>query len=237
MIRIGVTLHPNDSPDREELDRLAAQIVKGVQLAGGEAILIPPDLDERALQRCFSEIDGLLLSGGGDVDPRLYGEEPIAAVSGVDVNRDRTEMTLTRWVLAAGKPLFGICRGLQLLNVACGGSLYQDVSQHEQAFKHAYYPDFPHDHLAHEVTVANDSRLASILGIVRAEVNSLHHQACRVVAPGVRAVAWAPDGIVEALEVEGHPFAVAVQWHPEALLQRAESRALFAALVEASARR
>lgn len=237
MIRIGVTLHPIDSPDREELDRLAAQIVEGVQLAGGEAILIPPDLDERALHRCFSEIDGLLLSGGGDVDPRLYGEEPIAAVSGVDANRDRAEATLTRWALDAGKPLFGICRGLQLLNVVCGGSLYQDVSQHEQAFKHAYYPDFPHDHLAHEVAVANDSRLASILGVVRAEVNSLHHQACRVVAPGVKAVAWAPDGIVEALEVEGHPFAVAVQWHPEALLRRAESRVLFAALVEASARR
>lgn len=237
MVRIGITLHPTDSPDREELDRLAAQIVEGVQLEGGEAMLIPPNLDEAALRRCFSEIDGLLLSGGGDVDPRLYGEEPIAAVSGVDADRDRTEMTLARWALAAGKPIFGICRGLQLLNVVCGGSLYQDVSQHERALKHAYYPDFPHDYLAHEVTVANDSQLASILGAVRAEVNSLHHQACRAVAPGLRAVAWAPDGIVEALEVEGHPFAMAVQWHPEALLQRAESRALFAALIEASARR
>lgn len=237
MVKIGVTLHPSDSPDREELDRLAAQIVEGVQLAGGEAILIPPDLDEARLRLRFSELDGLLLSGGGDVDPRLYGEAPTAVVSGVNANRDRTEMTLARWALAEGKSLFGICRGLQLLNVACGGSLYQDVSQHEQALKHAYYPDFPHDHLAHPVTVADDSRLVSILGAAHVQVNSLHHQACRVVAPGVRAVAWAPDGIVEALEVEGHPFAVAVQWHPEALLQRAESRALFAALVEASARR
>ena len=236
MSKIGITLHPYTSPDREELDMLAAQIVDGVRAAGGEPVLIPPDLDETALRAHFCTIDGLLLSGGGDVNPTLYGEAAIPAVGGVDDERDRTELTLARWALAEKKPLFGICRGLQLVNVACGGALYQDVSQHNGAMQHAYYPDYPHDFLAHSVSIAPASRLAAILGTETAQVNSLHHQACRIVAPALVVTAHAPDGIIEALEVAEHPFALAVQWHPEALPQMAESKALFGALITASRR-
>ena len=196
--------------------------------------MIAHDLDEATLYAHFRRVDGLILSGGGDVDPACYGEEAIPAVGGVDGERDHTEVTLARWALAERKPLFGICRGLQLLNVACGGALYQDVSQHDGAMQHAYYPNYPHDFLAHTVSIAPGSRLAAILGAETAQVNSLHHQACRIVAPGLAVTAYAPDGIIEAIEVPDHPFALAVQWHPEALPAMAESRALFGALVAAA---
>ncbi len=235
MTKIGITLHPTSSPDRAELDRLAAQIADGVVAAGGEPVLIAPDLDDESLYAHFCAVDGLILSGGGDVDPSLYGETPMPKVSGVDAQRDRTEIMLARWALAERKPLFGICRGLQLLNVACGGALYQDVSEHDGALHHAYYPDFPHDFLAHSIAIAPESRLAALLGETRAQVNSLHHQACRAVAPTLHVTALAPDGIVEAVEIPDHPFALAVQWHPEALPDAAESKALFSALVAASA--
>lgn len=215
---------------------LAAQIAESVRVAGGEPVMIAHDLDEATLSAYFGSIDGLILSGGGDVDPALYGESAISAVGGVDANRDHTELVLARWALVAKKPLLGICRGLQLLNVSCGGVLYQDVSQHDGAMQHAYYPDYPHDFLAHTISVMPGSRLSAILGAERAQVNSLHHQACRIVAPNLLVTAYAPDGIVEALEAANHPFALAVQWHPEALPQMAESKALFGALITASRR-
>jgi putative glutamine amidotransferase len=234
MPKIGVTLHPQNSPDRAELDLLAGQIVAGVTAAGGEPVLIPSDLDEAALYACFSGLDGLILSGGGDVDPALYGMISIPEIGGVDADRDRTELRLAHWALAEQKPLFGICRGLQVLNVACGGALYRDVGEHAGALQHTYYPDYPHDFLAHPVAITPDSRLAAILGATTTQVNSLHHQACRTMAPALRVVAAAPDGIVEAAEVVDHRFALAVQWHPEALPEAAESKALFGALVAAS---
>ncbi|HHY55750.1 MAG TPA: gamma-glutamyl-gamma-aminobutyrate hydrolase family protein [Chloroflexi bacterium] len=234
MSRIGITLHPLTSPDRAELDLLASQIAAGVITAGGAPVMIPPDLDETTLYARFADLDGLILSGGGDVDPARYGMTPIPAVGGVDVQRDQTELLLARWALETGKPLFGICRGLQLLNVACGGALYRDISEHAGALRHAYYPNYPHDYLAHSITITPGSRLATILGATTIAVNSLHHQACRIVASPLRAVAFAPDGIVEAVEVAEHPFALAVQWHPEALPQEKASQALFGALVSAS---
>lgn len=234
MSRIGITLHPLTSPDRAELDLLASQIAAGVVAAGGEPVMIPPDWDEATLYARFAALDGLILSGGGDVDPACYGMTPIPAVGGVDAQRDQTELLLARWALAEGKPLFGICRGLQLLNVACGGTLYRDISEHAGALQHAYYPNYPHDYLAHTVAITPGSRLALLLGETTLAVNSLHHQACRTVAPTLRAVACAPDGIVEALEVAEHPFALAVQWHPEALPHAKASQTLFGALVKAS---
>lgn len=237
MPKIGVTLHPQTSPDRAELDLLAGQIVAGVTAAGGDPVLIPPDLDEATLYACFASLDGLILSGGGDVDPALYGMASTPEIGGVDADRDRTELRLARWALAEQKPLFGICRGLQVLNVACGGALYRDVGEHAGAMQHTYYPHYPHDFLAHPIEITPDSRLATILGATTAQVNSLHHQACRTMAPALHVVALAPDGIVEAAEIVDHRFALAVQWHPEALPEAAESKALFGALVAASAQR
>lgn len=235
MATIGITLHARDAQDSEELDFLVSQIAQAVTVAGGTPVLIPPGWDTATLRAQFSALDGILLSGGGDIDPACYGSTPIASVGGVDPNRDRTELTLAEWAMAEDKPIFGICRGLQLLNVACGGALYRDVSEHADALPHTHTAGNPFDLLAHPVEIDEDSMLATIVGKVKVDVNSLHHQACSVVAPGLRAVAWAPDGMVEAVEAPDHRFALAVQWHPEALPAAAESQALFRAFVAASA--
>lgn len=232
---IGITTHANDAPHRAELDRLRDQIINGVERAGGLPVLIPPGLSEPTLRGIFVRADGLLLSGGGDLAPSLYGADPSALVDGIDSARDWTELTLVRWALDAAKPMFGICRGLQVLNVACGGTLYRDIGEYPQAQPHTFYPGYPFDLRAHPIEIAAESHLAQIVARATIEVNSLHHQACREIPAGVRIAARAPDGMVEALEVPGHPLALAVQWHPEALPDLAETRALFGALIEASA--
>lgn len=230
---IGITTNPTSAPDRDSLDTLLQGIVRGVEAAGGLPVLIPLDLAPDTLRGLYERLDGVLLPGGGDIDPAHYGAEISATVDGVDADRDRVELTLARWVATEGKPLFGICRGLQTLNVALGGTLYQDTTEHADAERHTYYPGLPYDLRPHAIRIAGDSLLAGIVGSEQLRVNSLHHQAVRDVAPGLRVVARAPDGLVEALEVAGHPFALAVQWHPEALLDTPEMRALFEAFVKA----
>jgi putative glutamine amidotransferase len=233
---IGITAHETSAPDRASLDRLLDQIIRAVAVAGGLPVVIPAGLDESTLAGLFARIDGLLLSGGGDVDPEWYGATPTAVIGGVDRVRDQAELNLARWALRDAKPVFGICRGLQVLNVACGGTLYRDISEHSNAQRHTYYPDYPFDLLAHRIGITPESELARIVGRTSLTVNSLHHQACRTVAAGLQVVARAPDGVVEALEAPDHPFALAVQWHPEALSALVEMQALFQAMVSASAR-
>lgn len=234
---IGITTHPIESEDRAVLDVLLAQIVAGVERAGGLPVLIPLGLDEATLRSLLQRLDGLLLSGGGDIDPALYGALKTEQVSGIDAIRDQTELTLCRVALSSAKPMFGICRGTQLMNVAMGGTLYTDISENPTAQRHTFYPDLPHNLLAHAVQLAEDSMIATVLKQPQIMVNSLHHQACREVASPLRVVAQAPDGMVEALELPNHPFALAVQWHPEALPEQAEARALFEAFVEACRRK
>jgi putative glutamine amidotransferase len=234
---IGITTHANDAAHRAELDRLSAQIIAGVEQAGGLPVLIPAGVSEAALRGIFARMDGVLLSGGGDIDPGQYGASASPAIGGVDVVRDQAELALTRWALGEQKPFFGICRGLQILNVARRGTLYRDIAEHPGAQRHTFYPDVPFDLLAHPVQIVANSLLARIVGRPTLAVNSLHHQACREVGAGLQVVARAPDGLVEALEVPDHPFALAVQWHPEALPKVSEMRALFGALVAASTQR
>jgi putative glutamine amidotransferase len=132
-------------------------------------------------------------------------------------------------------PVFGICRGLQVINVALGGTLYEDLDdQFPNALKHDYYDDQPRDYLAHTIRVETDSRLARILGSSSTEVNSLHHQGIRRLAPSLRASAFAPDGLIEATELLEYPFGLAVQWHPECLQAYAPMRHLFQAFVDAA---
>jgi len=231
---IGITTHASDAEHRDALDRLTRQIVQGVEAAGGLPVLLPPNLSAAALRGLFARIDGLLLSGGGDIDPAAYGATRTPAVGGIDAARDRAELALAGWALSEQKPFLGICRGLQILNVACGGSLYRDIAEHPGAQRHTFYPDFPFDRLSHPIEIAPESLLARIVGRTALDINSLHHQACRKIAAGLRVVARAPDGMVEAIEAEEHPFGLAVQWHPEALPAVPEMRALFEALVAAS---
>jgi putative glutamine amidotransferase len=231
---IGITLHPPHDPDRANLDALTEMIAQGVERAGGSPMFVPLGLGEATLRALYGRLDGVLFSGGGDVAPSLYGAEPHPTMSGVDVERDRTEMALARWAAAEGKPLFGICRGMQMLNVALGGALYRDVSESTGAQRHSFSPEFPYGHLAHEIKVEEETRLAQILGQPVLKVNSMHHQALRAVALGLRVTAYAPDGIVEAVELPEHPFGLAVQWHPECLLNAPEMMRLFESFVEAA---
>ncbi len=235
---IGITTHPATAPDRAALDTLLDSIAQCVERAGGLPLLIPLGLSEPTLRALYARLDGLLLSGGGDLDPARYHADPHPAVGGVDAERDRVELMLAQWAAAdtEGKALFGICRGTQVLNVALGGTLYRDIGEHPGAQKHTFYPGLPFDYRSHEVKVEEDTVLAHTLGLPVLTVNSLHHQAVRTVAPGLRVAARAPDGIVEALEIPGRLFAVAVQWRPESLPDAPEMRRLFEAFVQAASR-
>lgn len=212
--------------------------ISAVVAAGGAPLLIPPLDNPDALEAIYACLDGLLLSGGPDIDPRAFGEDPIPACGDPDRPRDALELTLAHRAVADELPLLGICRGLQVLNVALGGTLYQDIpTQVPEAAAHQR-GDLGRDYRAHSVRVESDSHLARALGTTEHQVNSLHHQSIARPGDGMRIVAQAPDGIAEGIELPGHPFALAVQFHPEELAATDEvSRNLFAAFVQACAER
>ena len=207
---------------------------------GALPFLVPLlDDDEDTLRGLYDRLDGVFIAGGVDVDPASYGEDRHALCGRTDPPRDRVELLFSRWALADEKPLLGVCRGMQVLNVARGGTLYQDCTdQYPGAHKHDYFPNdgYARDYLAHAIRVAPGSRLHDAFGAETADVNSMHHQGVKTPGAGLAATAFAPDGLVEALEAEGGGFAVGVQWHPEMLIDRhAGTRRLFEAFVEAAA--
>ena len=213
---------------------------RSIALAGGAPALIPLELGELAWRSLYQRLDGLLLPGGVDIAPALYREAPHPKLGKVDDALDQAEMALARWALAEGLPLLGICRGIQTLNVAAGGSLYQDLpSQFPGALRHSFSPpDYPRTHRAHAVHVEPGSRLAGILGARETMVNSRHHQAVRDLATGFVVSARAPDGVIEGIESGDVRFAVGVQWHPESLAaDDPQMLAIFEALVRAASSR
>jgi putative glutamine amidotransferase len=203
-----------DSPHYTQKQAYVAALVR----AGAAPLLLPQLADSPPLRAIYARLDGLLLPGGGDVDPVHYGESIHEKCGSIDTERDGMELALTRWAIEDGKPLFAICRGIQVLNVALGGSLYQDIqAQVPGALEHTRAPGAPPSHLAHAVAVIEDTQLAEILGADPLQVNSRHHQAIKNLAPGLAVAAEATDGIIEAVEVTGQPYAIGVQWHPEDL--------------------
>lgn len=194
-----------------------ATYTRALDLAGGAPVLIPLNLGDDTLRTIFERLDGLLLQGGVDVHPREYGEDVAPYCGEIDAARDATELCLTRWALHARRPILAICRGIQLLNVAAGGSLYQDIAaQVPNALPHPHVQGNPYAFRAHTITIEPESHLARALGTTQFGVNSLHHQALKQIAPGFRVTARAPDGIVEGIEAEdARHFALAVQFHPE----------------------
>jgi putative glutamine amidotransferase len=211
-----------------------------VAAAGGVPVMIPLLEDEVSLRALYDLTDGLLIPGGVDLDPGTYGESPLPACGRLDPARDRVELQFARWAVAEGKPLFGLCRGLQIVNVALGGTLYQDIAvQRSDAIKHDYFPTagFARDHVAHPVTITSGSRLDALVGATSLGVNSMHHQAVKDLAPGLVTTAVAPDGLVEALESSSEQFVLGVQWHPESLTDRdPRMRRLLTGFVQAAAR-
>jgi len=213
-----------------------AAYLGAVQQAGGIPILLPPQLEPSVRAELVKRLQGVLLTGGGDVDPARFGEAPHPTTADVSAARDGLEIELTRWAIETRTPLLAICRGLQVLNVALGGSLHQDIPSE---------PGSPLDHsqvallgsrgtAVHQVKVQDGSRLAGILGALEVDVNSFHHQAIHRLGRGLKDVAWAPDSIVEGVElVDDSRFVVGVQWHPEELVGHDRiARNLFHALVE-----
>lgn len=182
--------------------------------------------DEDTVRALYERLEGIFLAGGVDVDPGAYKEDKLDVCGRTDPDRDRVELLLTRWALEDGKPVLGVCRGMQVINVACGGSLVQDIEQgHERAIKHDYFPTQGHerDYLAHEAQVRPDSRLSRIFGAGTITVNSMHHQGIKQLGAGLEATVHAPDGLIEGIEGTGESFLIGVQWHPEMLIDQDEA--------------
>jgi len=213
--------------------------IHAISQTGGAPFLIPLNLSQTSLRTLYELADGLVLAGGGDVEPSLYRETPYPGLGDVQPDRDRDEITVTRWAATEGKPLLGICRGIQVMAVAAGGALWQDIpSQLPQATQHDYEYNnensHPENYLAHAVTLAPACRLARILETETVWTNSLHHQAVKSVPEPFQIVGRATDGVVEVIEQRAHPFFIGVQWHPELLIDEQEpARRLFKAFVAA----
>lgn len=202
--------------------------------SGGLPVLIPFDLESALLEQLVERLDGVLFSGGGDIQPSFYNGRPHRLVDGVDTARDQLEISLMEKIIQAGKPFLGICRGLQLVNVALGGSIYEDVlDQRPQALRHQYSPEFPRDYLAHSLRLEANTQIGTLIPHPQIQVNSLHHQGIERLAPNLLASGYAPDGLIEAVELPDYPFGLAVQWHPEWLTGDPDMQRLFSAFIGA----
>ncbi len=235
---IGITTRKDFTAAGLPAVLLLQAYTNAVLQAGGTPVLIPSDLPEQNWQALYKRLDGLLFTGGGDVAIEHFHGEDHPRIGGRDDARDAIELGLARAVAGDGKPFLGICRGLQVANVALGGTLYTDIpDQVPGSLKHDWQdPDIHKErtHLVHPVRVEEGSRIGEILGRPIVEVNSLHHQGIKDLAPALKAVGYAPDGIIEAVELPGHPFGIAVQWHPEWITDQDCMRRLFRAFVEAA---
>ncbi|HXN77702.1 MAG TPA: gamma-glutamyl-gamma-aminobutyrate hydrolase family protein [Candidatus Dormibacteraeota bacterium] len=232
-IVVGVTLRPlsgSEFPPKLALNR---SYFESLEDAGAVALPIPLVRDPERLRSLYGHIDALLLPGGADIEPRRYGA---AARSDCHLSLapdlDEVELRLAEWAMADGLPVLGICRGIQVLNVACGGTLWQDVRV-EGAVSESHDQE-PRDALVHDLDVEPDSLLARAIGATHVRVNSLHHQAIRDLGAPLRAVARSSDGLIEGVELPSANFVLGVQCHPEELSRKeAWAAGLFSALVDA----
>ncbi len=231
---IGITTRNGKDSDGHPLTALQHSYLNSIVQAGGMPIPIPSMLTEEDFLDLYSRLDGILFSGGGDVSLEYFNGSDHPRIGEVDKRRDTTEITLMRTAVNDGKPILGICRGAQVMNVALGGTLYTHI--HDQ-LKGALDHDYPGDLrrvLVHPVNVDETTRSAEIFGGTLLNVNSLHHQGLKDIAPSLRVAGHAPDGLVEVVEIPNHPYAVAVQWHPEWLTDQPAMQRLFKSFVDAS---
>lgn len=222
---IGITTYGRDDNKRFSLP---AVYVDAVRRADGIPLLVPPG--EPDFAQLLDLLDGVILSGGGDIDPQHYAGTQHESIYMIDPERDSSEIDLARILVKQDMPVLGICRGTQVLNVALGGTLIEHLPDAVgDEILHRAPPRLP---VSHEVIVAPESRLAGIIGHTHISPTSWHHQAIRQPAPGLKVVASAPDGTIEAVEMPSHPWLIAVQWHPEiTAATNPEQQRLFDAMV------
>lgn len=238
---IGITC---DYDWRTSHFQLPSGYAEGVYHAGGLPLLIPPitspadlvaDDNLEGIADILPKIQGLLLTGGPDVHPRYFGEEPHTAIGSVNPHRDGLEIPLCQAAVKVDLPVFGICRGVQLINIALGGDIYQDLAaQFEKENLICHNQSAPQWSCFHSVNIMKGSQLHRILGTQQLPVNSFHHQAVRSPAPGLKVAALAADGVIEAVESGSHSFLIGVQWHPERMLENTYMSRLFEAFVMAA---
>ncbi len=227
-----LAIPPGPKPPRFGINQSYVRALVG---AGCAPLLIPLLEDEDRLRAIYERLDGIVFPGGADVAPGEYGEEPVGNLNVVEVPRDRTELTLARWASEGDLPILGICRGQQLLNVALGGSLYQDLrAQGATSVEHSDADGRARTDLVHRVRLDPESRLAQLLDETVVEVNSLHHQAVKRLAGPLRISGRSDDGVIEAVESGAHRFLIAVQWHPEEIDDLPWVRRLFSAFAAAA---
>ena len=209
--------------------------------AGGIPVLIPSEIGQEGWALLVDRLDGILFTGGGDIATEYFNGESHPMVYGIDPPRDALELGLTKLAVKEVKPFLGICRGLQVINVALGGSLYTHIpDQLPSEVVHDYPGEdslVARTALLHPVSVEIQSRLGKIIQGNKLQVNSLHHQGIKDLAKGLKGVAFSSDGLIEAVEYDESPFGLAVQWHPEWLTDQAPIQRLFKAFVDAAAER
>ena len=220
---------------------MSHRYVHALTSAGAIPWLVPLLSEDRTtLRAVYDELDGIFLPGGADIDPQSYDAERHPSCDRSDPPRDLVELALVRWAIEDRKPVLGVCRGLQIVNLAVGGTIHQDLEKlRPGSMKHDYFPfrdGFPREHLAHTVRVTPRTRLHRIVETDELRVNSMHHQGIERLGAGVMASAVAPDGVIEGIESTDEHFLLAVQWHPEVLIDSDRSmRRLFEEFISASA--
>jgi len=231
---IGITTRNRTDPDGHPMTALQHTYTRAITQAGGLPILIPSMLEEEDFLDLYSHVAGILFTGGGDVSLEYFSGPDHPRIGEVDLGRDSTEISLMRAAVHDGKPVLGICRGAQVMNVALGGTLYTHIpDQLHGALDHAYPGDLRRV-LVHSVNVDRNTRSAEIFGETLLNVNSLHHQGLKDIAPSLRVAGHAPDGLVEVVEMPDHPYAISVQWHPEWLTDQISMQKLFKSFVDAA---
>lgn len=231
---IGITASHDTEHDKLFINSV---YLRAIRNAGGIPMIFPMEVTEDDLRDLVTLTDGVLFTGGDDIHPFLYGEETDAKCGNVSQPRDSMEMALVPLVMEFGKPIFGICRGIQILNTAMGGTLYQDIpSQFKSELSIAHRQPFAYKVPSHTVDITPGTLLSRILGEEHASiaVNSMHHQAIKDVAPGLEVCGYAPDKMIEAVYAPDYPFLLGVQWHPEHLTtSQPDAAKLFTAFVDA----
>lgn len=229
---IGITCGTSDKDANDS--KIFNNYIYAIEDAGGTPIVLPLSQKESSFSDYIGVIDGLLLSGGVDINPSYFGEEPIPELGRVDSARDKIELFLSVKALEKNIPIFGICRGIQTLNVSAGGTLYQDISSqipdtinHRQSANDSSF--------THPIEIKSNSKLSDIMRSTEIMVNTFHHQAVKDIAPNFEVSAISSDGVIEAIESTVHPYAIGVQFHPERMYENIQPIfALFTSFVDAA---